>query len=211
MEKFALKKKQFVGFCLLILFSILINYGGSLFASTNKLPVWLDSAGTVLAAYLGGPVCGALVGLTANLTKFLVFGNSWSYCVVSIAIGIVVGLAAKREGFASLLGIMNTAAMTAVTATVISTALILMSGKNSTGNIWGDAIIGAMMERGVSIYMSLPVGQLYVEVLDKLATLFVLYILLKLNYKIAGFKFKRMGLNQPEKEEDIEILLQHGR
>ena len=145
MEKFALKKKQFVGFCLLILFSILINYGGSLFASTNKLPVWLDSAGTVLAAYLGGPVCGALVGLTANLTKFLVFGNSWIYCVVSIAIGIVVGLAAKREGFASLLGIMNTAAMTAVTATVISTALILMSGNNSTGNIWGDAIIGAMM------------------------------------------------------------------
>ena len=70
MEKFVLKRKQFAGFCLLTLFSLLINYGGSLLASTNKLPVWLDSAGTALAAYLGGPVCGALVGLAANLIKF---------------------------------------------------------------------------------------------------------------------------------------------
>ena len=201
MEKFALKRKQFAGFCLLILFSLLINYGGSLLASTNKLPIWLDSAGTALAAYLGGPVCGALVGLTTNLIKFLIFGNSWFYCFVSVAIGIVVGFAAKREGFASLLGIMTTAAMTAVTATVLSTALNLLTGINSTGNIWGDAIVGAMMEKGASIYMSLPVGQLYVEVLDKLVTLFVLYILLKLNYKAAGLKFKRMGLNQPEPEE----------
>ena len=82
MEKLALKGKQFAGFCLLILFSILINYGGSLFATINKLPVWLDSAGTAVAAYLGGPVCGAMVGLTTNLMKFLTFGTSPFFGVV---------------------------------------------------------------------------------------------------------------------------------
>ena len=81
MEKLALKGKQFAGFCLLILFSILINYGGSLFATINKLPVWLDSAGTAVAAYLG---------------KLLSSARSRFYCVVGAAIGIIFAFAVNR-------------------------------------------------------------------------------------------------------------------
>ena len=90
MEKLALKGKQFAGFCLLILFSILINYGGSLFAAAQKLPLWLDAAGTAMAAYLGGPVCGAIVGLTSNLVNYLMFGDPWFYCIVSITVAAVI-------------------------------------------------------------------------------------------------------------------------
>ena len=106
MEKYPLKKGQLAGFCVLIALCILANYAGSLFASMYKLPLWLDSAGTVLAAYLGGPICGALVGLTTNLVNYMAFGDNWVYCIVSIAIGLVVGLAARRKGFDSLLGIL---------------------------------------------------------------------------------------------------------
>ena len=204
MEKLALKGKQFAGFCLLILFSILINYGGSLFATINKLPVWLDSAGTAVAAYLGGPVCGAMVGLTTNLMKFLTFGTSPFFGVVGAAIGIIVGVAAKREGFGSLLGILTTAAMTAITATVLSTAVIMLSGNDMTGNIWGDAIVSSMMEKGAPVFLSLPAGQLYVEVLDKLIALFLVYVILKLNDKAAGRKYRRLRPDRQEQEGESE-------
>ena len=65
MEKYTLKKGQIVGFCLMMVFCIAVNYGGSLFAAAQKLPLWLDAAGTAIAACLGGPVCGAIVGLTS--------------------------------------------------------------------------------------------------------------------------------------------------
>ena len=113
MERYTLKKGQMAGFCVLIALCILANYGGSLFATTNKLPIWLDSAGTAMAAYLGGPVCGMLVGATTNFVNWLTFGDPWYYCLVSITIGFVVGMAAKRKGFSSLLGILTTAAMAA--------------------------------------------------------------------------------------------------
>ena len=60
MEKYTLKKGQIVGFCLMMVLCIAVNYGGSLFAAAQKLPLWLDAAGTAIAAYLGGPVCGAI-------------------------------------------------------------------------------------------------------------------------------------------------------
>ena len=49
MVKFARKKGQMAWFCVLIALSVLMNYFGGLLATTYKLPVWLDSAGTVLA------------------------------------------------------------------------------------------------------------------------------------------------------------------
>ena len=198
MEKFILKKGQLCWFCVLIALCILGNYAGSLFAVTNKLPVWLDSAGTALAAYLGGPVCGALVGATTNFVNYLAFGDNWIYCVVSIAIGLVIGLAARRQGFANLLGILTTAMMTAVAATVVATPLNFIFGTNSTGNLWGDAVAGFLTEKGVPFFLSLPVGQLYVEVLDKLAILIVLYAVIRLNGWCAGLKAKRREKEQQE-------------
>ena len=198
MEKFTLKKGQLCWFCVLIALCILGNYAGSLFAVTNKLPVWLDSAGTALAAYLGGPVCGALVGATTNFVNYLAFGDNWIYCVVSIAIGLVIGLAARRQGFANLLGILTTAMMTAVAATVVATPLNFIFGTNSTGNLWGDAVAGFLTEKGVPFFLSLPVGQLYVEVLDKLAILIVLYAVIRLNGWCAGLKAKRREKEQQE-------------
>ena len=198
MEKFTLKKSQLGGFCVLIAICILMNYGGSLFAANNKLPLWLDSAGTALAAYLGGPVCGALVGATTNFVNYLAYGDNWIYCIVSIAIGIVVGLAAKREGFSSLLGILTTAVMAAVTAVVVATPLNLLLGNESTGNLWGDAVAGFMMEKGIPVYLSLPAGQIYVELLDKLTVLIVLYIVIRLNNWGAGLKAKRREKKQQE-------------
>ena len=209
MEKYELKRGQIVWFCLLIALCILANYAGSLFAATQKLPLWLDSAGTALAAYLGGPVCGALVGLTTNLVNYMAFGDNWIYCIVSIAIGVVVGLAARRKGFESLLGILTTAAMAALTATVVATPLNVIFSNDSTGNIWGDAVAGFMMEAGIPNYLSLPVGQLYVELLDKLAILLVLYIILRLND--LGKWLKRRKNTKNTEQEDLEAEEEEAR
>ena len=200
MEKFTLNKKQMAGFAFLIAVCILMNYFGGVFASQHQLPVWLDSAGTVLAAYLGGPVVGALVGMTGNFIGFVAYGDNWVYCIVSIVIGVLVGLAARRKNFGTLLSIMTTAAMLAIAATLTALPLNTFFGNKSTGNVWGDAVAGFLMERSIPNFLSLPIGQIYVELLDKLLTLLVLYILLKLNNLVAGKRCRARQKKEKEQE-----------
>ncbi len=46
---------------------ILINYLGKIIAVNMELPLWLDSIGTAICAYIYGPVCGAIVGVSVNV------------------------------------------------------------------------------------------------------------------------------------------------
>ena len=206
MEKFTLKKGRMIWFCVLIALSVLMNYFGGLLANNWKLPIWLDSTGTVLAAYLGGPVCGALVGMTGNFVAYIVYGDSWLYAIVSIAIGIVVGLAAKRKHFNTLLDIFTTAAMLALTATVVALPLNLFFGNNSTGNVWGDAVSGFLAEKGIPEYLSLPAGQIYVELLDKLLILLVLFALIRLNRLVKRLRNRRLDQERQAEKEQKELL-----
>src|SRR5690606_31027609 len=74
-----------------------INYLGKLFAGLLKLPLWLDSIGTILSSMLAGPIIGALSGIFNNI----IFGVtadpiSTVYAVTSGAIGLLVGIMAYK-------------------------------------------------------------------------------------------------------------------
>ena len=72
-----------------------INYLGKLFAGLLKLPLWLDSIGTCLAAVLAGPIVGAICGAANNIIYGLTADPiSTVYALTQIAIGIVVGVMA---------------------------------------------------------------------------------------------------------------------
>ena len=58
---------------LLIVVCILINYVGKMAAERLALPIWMDSIGTVFSAYVFGPLCGAIVGMTVNMLRWHCF------------------------------------------------------------------------------------------------------------------------------------------
>ena len=51
---------------------ICLNVGGRLLSVRLELPLWADSFGTALCAYIAGPVCGAMVGLAGNVAYSVV-------------------------------------------------------------------------------------------------------------------------------------------
>ena len=48
---------------LFVVLNIAINYAGKEVAEYFQWPVWLDTAGTVIAAYVLGPLAGAVAGM----------------------------------------------------------------------------------------------------------------------------------------------------
>jgi hypothetical protein len=72
---------------------------GQTVASALKLPVYLDSIGTILVGVLAGPIAGAATGLLSNLAWTFVLGGTplgspfaWPFAIVAAAIGFMAGL-----------------------------------------------------------------------------------------------------------------------
>ena len=171
-------KKTFIPvFCMQILLCLFLNWGGDQMVSHWNWPIWLDSVGTILTAYLLGPWCAAIVGATSNLLGYLLYGTPWWYAFVSVVIGLIAGFAARRKWLDHVLGVLTTGAIMAAGAAIAAYPINMVLNSGSTGNNWGDAVIGFLGEAGLPIWSSLIIGELYVEVLDKVFILFVLFLI----------------------------------
>jgi hypothetical protein len=72
---------------------------GQTVGTALKLPVYLDSIGTILVGVLAGPIAGAATGLLSNLAwTFLLAGTpfgspyAWPFAIVAVEIGLVAGI-----------------------------------------------------------------------------------------------------------------------
>src|SRR3982074_1794374 len=73
---------------------IAINWAGHALATTLKLPLFLDSIGTVLGGILAGPWVGGIAGLITNfISSGTVDPIAAPYSIISLAIGIAAGIA----------------------------------------------------------------------------------------------------------------------
>lgn len=164
----------------LIPIAIGINYIGKLFAEVLRLPLWLDSIGTVLASMLAGPIVGAIAGLVNNIIFGLTVDPiSFVYALTNMAIGIVVGVIAysgwvKNIGRAIVLGI-----IVGFTAVLVSTPLNIIFWGGQTGNVWGDAVFAASMAAGFPLWLSSFFDEIVVDIPDKLIVVLISYAIVQ--------------------------------
>ena len=187
-EETAVKKWKLYHFAIFIVLCLALNYGGRKLAAALNLPLWLDSFGTVLCAYVAGPVCGSIVGITLNLLSGMTNPLSAIYGLTSVTLAIVVGLAAKKRKLDTLFGTMTAASVASIAAIVISIPLNVLFHSGSTGNVWGDGVIGYLREIGCPYLPACAAGQFYIDFLDKTLTLLVLFLALKLVRRVTGWK-----------------------
>ncbi|MCR5118929.1 MAG: HD domain-containing protein [Lachnospiraceae bacterium] len=157
---------------------ICLNTFGRLVAVRLELPLWCDSFGTALAAYVAGPICGAMVGLTGNLAYCVVSSLSAAYSITSIALGIIVGVAAKRKWFDRFYGFMVAATLAMFTALIVSVPIDIVFDGGYTGNKWGDGVIDYLLSRNWQPFLCTFIGQLSIEFADKVLTIAAVYIII---------------------------------
>lgn len=171
--------KKYYQISIFIIFCILLNYGGKALAEFYNWPLWLDACGTVITAYVLGPVCGAIVGLTGNLIYGMQNPIAAVYGLTSIVIGLITGFAAKKKCFESLFGTLSASILVTLASVVISTPLNIIFYGGTTGNLWGDGVIEFLSEHGVIRFLCTISGEFYIDFLDKVITLVALFLLIK--------------------------------
>ena len=155
-----------------------LNIVGKLISTWLELPLWADSFGTALCAYIAGPVCGALVGLTGNLAYCVINPLSAAYSVTSIALGIIIGIAARRNWFDRFYGFMKTASWVMLTALIVSIPMNLIFNNGFTGNKWGDGVVEYLLDKHWPPILCSILGQLAIEFADKVFTIVLVYLII---------------------------------
>ena len=191
-----MKKKSALYIALFVFVCILINYFGKSMATTLKLPLWMDSIGTVIVAYVLGPVCGAIVGAAVNISYSFFDSISMAYAIVNVLTGIIAGLMAKRNYFTTVFRAMSVGAVLAIVSTAVSVPMNIVSAGGYTGNIWGDGVINLILESGFPKVVAYVIGEFYIDFIDKLilavSLWFVLWIKRKIQHAVQVRKAARM-------------------
>ena len=168
----------------------------------------------MVCAYVAGPFCAAVVGITTNLLAHILYGIPWFYAIVSVIIAIIVGFAARKRMLDHLLGTLSVGVVLAASASLAAFVLNSILNNGSTGSAWGDAVKGFLMERGLSGWLSLFIGELYMELADKLLILLVLYIIRRLilgiYFKVHPEKLAQMQAEQEAAKRVTAVLLAVG-
>jgi energy-coupling factor transport system substrate-specific component len=169
-----------------------INYAGKFFAEALKLPLWLDSIGTVLAAMLAGPIVGGISGAINNIIYGLTVGPvSFIYALTSVGIGIVAGLLYKVKMFENAFRALISGLIIAVVATVISVPINVIFWEGQTGNVWGDALFAFLRSKNVGIWLASFFDELVVDLVDKVLTVFIAYGIFRALPKSLIYNFRQ--------------------
>lgn len=145
-----------------------------------KLPVYLDSIGTILVAVLAGPLAGLVTGILANaiwtLTGLAPFAAA--FAIVAGIIGLMAGLFAQWGWFKRLglwlLGGLITGIVAALVSAPISA--YLFGGVMGSGQ---DFLVAFFRATGANVLQAATLQGLLADPLDKVVTFFLVWATLR--------------------------------
>ncbi len=176
----ALKKmtKTVPGLVFMMFLSIMINIGGKVYASHYQLPLWLDSFGTVAIAYVLGPFQGAVCGMATNLIYGVFVEQTWIYGIVGAVVGVICGYSARKGSFKNAFDTMICCTNISLVSTLISVIINYFLYDGAVGNVWGDGVIGYLIEKTGHPIPAYLLGEFYIDFPDKVITLQIFYVIL---------------------------------
>ena len=163
----------------LIVFSIAINMIIGQLSSMLKLPIFLDSIGTLICALLAGPWVALFSGLLTNLLWGLLSGPiAAAFAPVAMMIGLSAGLLARAGCFRTLprvilSGVLITFALMLVAVPIRT---YLFAGTTGSG---ADFFVAYFHAVGDNLLESVAITVLGANIADKVISAIVAWLLVR--------------------------------
>ncbi len=163
----------------LIPVAIAINIAIGQLVLVLKLPVYLDSIGTVLVGVICGPWAGALTGALSNIIWGIAIDpNALPWWPVAFFIGYMAGRMAGWGFFKSWWRVVVTGFVIALTAAVVSTpiAVYLYGGITASGSSF---ITAYLLQTGQGVVQAVLSTGFLVEPVDKITTAMLAFAIIQ--------------------------------
>lgn len=162
----------------LIPIGIAVNVVGGQLAVLLKLPVFLDSIGTIVVGALCGPLPGVLVGLGCGLINAISLPTLLPYTVIGMLFGVIGSFLARKNMFDKIWKALINGVCIALVSTCIAVPITatLYGGFVGTG---ASGIAAALMAAGWGVVPATFVSELSSEMMDKIICLIIIFFVLK--------------------------------
>ncbi|WP_320174048.1 ECF transporter S component [Maridesulfovibrio sp.] len=173
-------KKDFTTFTwVLIAVAIVINIAVGQLVSLLKLPIFLDSIGTVMVGVLAGPWAGGLAGLITNLIWGVISSPvAAAFAPVAMVIGIAAGVCARMGMFKTWWTSIIAGLIITVFNSVVAVPIRLYMFGGITGS-GADFAMAYLLALGRDLFGSVVVTVFTTNVIDKVATAVLVWGIVK--------------------------------
>lgn len=182
----------------LIPLAIVVNIAIGQLPIYLKIPLYLDSIGTVLVGVLLGPWMGALTGALTNIIwglSGLAPGAQW-FVPTAAAIGFLAGLAARAGAFrrpwwAALAGL-----ATGLVAAIVSApiAAYVFGGATGSGT---DSLLAFFQLAGANVIQAAFGQGIVADPIDKLASFLIVWVITQALPKRVLLRFPNANIARP--------------
>ncbi|MHC1749276.1 MAG: ECF transporter S component [Cellulosilyticaceae bacterium] len=177
-RKVNVKTKLDVYTITLVGFGMALNVVGAFIALNLRLPIYMDSIGTILVACLLGPQYGILTGIGGSIVSGITFDIYSLYMApVQISTGFMTGWLYQKgwlSGRKTLLGTFGVAIPTAMLSGII--AAVVFGGITSSGSSY---VVQMLIAMGIPDVVSVFIIQIWTDYLDKYVAILLIGITIK--------------------------------
>lgn len=169
------RKVYVVAFCGIC---VAMNIVLGIVTSALGIPLYLDTLGTVLSAAIIGPVPGIIVGALSNIITGLMYSVSdIPFCLVNMAVGLIVGLVAKKFKF-TIVSAVITGLVLSFVCPAIGTpiGIYVYGGLNGSAS---DVLVMSLVQAGNDIFQASFLRNVASNLIDKVGTCIVGWALIK--------------------------------
>ncbi|MHA6260804.1 ECF transporter S component [Sporosarcina sp. CAU 1771] len=163
---------------LLIPIGVAVNLVGFQLANVLRLPVFLDTIGTILIGVIAGPWVALLAGLITNLINAIFNPIYLPYALTSMAIGVGVGFMSKYGLFKTIPKTVLAGFFVTLIAVAVSAPITVLVFGGATGNT-SSLITATFLAAGQELWTAVFSSSFITEVADKVVSVLIVYGIVK--------------------------------
>ena len=163
----------------MIAIGVLLNRCLSLLSSELGLPLYMDSMGTMFIAVLGGTFPGMSVGFITNMLAGFSDTNSFYYGTINVLIAAIAVFGANRGWFEKIYKLPLMLPLYMLLSLPCSFLTYILFEFQVGANV-ASGMVSVFRDMGLPVLPSQMLGDLCIEIPDKLISLLIAFCLLKL-------------------------------
>ena len=177
-KKYSIKDDFTMQAILIIPVCVAVNFVGGQLAGLLKLPMYLDTIGTIFASLLCGPGVGAVAGGLTNVVTGIANPTNFAFIPVNIIAGLVTGFLARKNMFNKTWKWLLSMFIMAWVSIIVSAPIVVLVYGGVTGG--GTSLItAAALAAGANIWTAFFGTEGVFQVLDRIISFLICWAVIK--------------------------------
>ncbi len=161
---------------LVVLIALALNVLGRFMAYKTNCPAYLNICGTILAAYIEGPVAGAVTAILSCALSSIFSISDWYILIADVAVAAASGIIAKKNKyFDKFRLIISATAFFSLVRTPILLIINLSVNGGRSGLLIADGIVDYLNRLDSPRWLQFTVTALYISFTDCLTAMLTIF------------------------------------